>query len=129
MPHSRSIENLAKRTISGGKRFPSRERKAYELDRYAVETSVGNEKTNIKNVRGNNFKIALRKTSFANVLDLQQNKIVKSKILKTVKNPAKRDYERRGVITKGAIIETELGLAKVTSRPGQHGIVNAVSIK
>jgi small subunit ribosomal protein S8e len=33
------------------------------------------------------------------------------------------------VITKGAIIETEDGLAKVTSKPSKDGVVNAVLIK
>jgi small subunit ribosomal protein S8e len=30
------------------------------------------------------------------------------------------------MITKGAVLKTELGRARVTSRPGQHGILNAV---
>jgi small subunit ribosomal protein S8e len=45
------------------------------------------------------------------------------------KNPANKDYERRGVITKGALLETEIGIAKVISRPGQDGVINAVLIK
>jgi small subunit ribosomal protein S8e len=45
------------------------------------------------------------------------------------KNPANRDYERRGVISKGALIETESGTAVVVSRPGQHAVVNAVLVK
>ncbi len=43
-----------------------------------------------------------------------------------VKNGANVDYNRRGVITKGAEIETALGMAKVTSRPGSDGVINAV---
>jgi small subunit ribosomal protein S8e len=38
------------------------------------------------------------------------------------------DYDRRGVITKGAEIETKIGLARVTSRPGGDGVINAVLI-
>ncbi|MGA8914354.1 MAG: 30S ribosomal protein S8e, partial [Nitrososphaeraceae archaeon] len=45
------------------------------------------------------------------------------------KNPTNKDFERRGVVTKGAIIDTDLGSARVVSRPGQHGIVNAILIK
>ena len=45
-----------------------------------------------------------------------------------VKNPTNVDYDRRGVITKGTIIETPLGTARVTSRPGQDGIVNAILV-
>jgi small subunit ribosomal protein S8e len=36
------------------------------------------------------------------------------------------DLQRRAIITKGAIIETSKGNARVTSRPGQCGIINAV---
>ena len=49
--------------------------------------------------------------------------------MRVVKNPVNVDYDRRGVITKGAVIETSLGLARVTSRPGQDGIINAVLIR
>ena len=62
----------------------------------------------------------------ANVIDSEAKKVTKSKILKVTKNPANRDYERRGVVSKGAVIETEAGTALVTSRPGQAGVVNAV---
>jgi small subunit ribosomal protein S8e len=49
-------------------------------------------------------------------------------IVRVVKNLANIDYDRRGVITKGAIIETALGPARVTSRPGQDGVINAVLV-
>jgi small subunit ribosomal protein S8e len=52
-------------------------------------------------------------------------KTSKVEIIRVIKNPANVDYDRRGVITKGTIIETPLGTARVTSRPGQDGIVNA----
>ena len=54
---------------------------------------------------------------------------LQSQKLKVIKNTANKDYERRGVITKGTVIETELGLARVISRPGQVGVINAVQLK
>jgi small subunit ribosomal protein S8e len=42
-----------------------------------------------------------------------------------IENPANIDYDRRGVMTRGTIIETSLGRALITSRPGQGGIINA----
>jgi len=56
-------------------------------------------------------------------------KAQKVKILSVVENPADSQFIRRNIITKGAVVETELGRAKVTSRPGQDGVVNAVLIK
>ncbi|HEX6562047.1 MAG TPA: 30S ribosomal protein S8e, partial [Nitrososphaera sp.] len=79
--------------------------------------------------RGANVKAAFKTVEFANVMDPEAKKATKSKILTVTKNPANRDYERRGVVSKGAIIETEAGSALVTSRPGQNGVVNAVLIK
>lgn len=79
-------------------------------------------------VRGNNFKIRLWSTDVANVLDQKTKKHQVVKIKTVVGNPANRHFIRRNIITKGAILETELGKARVTSRPGQDGIVNAVLI-
>ena len=65
---------------------------------------------------------------YASVTDLKSGKTEKTEILRVVKNKANVDYNRRGVITKGAEIETSLGPARVTSRPGSDGIINAVLI-
>jgi len=45
-----------------------------------------------------------------------------------VRNPVNVDYDRRRIITKGAIIGTSLGEAVITSRPGHNGVVNAVLV-
>ena len=77
-------------------------------------------------VFGGNTKIRLDEVLFANVTNGKTNATKKVKILKVKNNPSNVDYARRGVITKGAIIETEMGDAKVTSRPGQDGLLNAL---
>lgn len=81
-----------------------------------------------RRTRGGNYKTALKSSEFANVTNPETRKTQKTIISQVIRNPANRDYERRGVVNKGAIIETELGAAKVTSRPGQHGCVNAIQI-
>ncbi|WP_458747449.1 30S ribosomal protein S8e [Candidatus Nitrosocosmicus sp. T] len=125
----KSSENLGGRKLTGGRIFPSRIRRKYEIDRYPNEPIVGETKNVIRRVRGNNVKVAFKFAEFANVNDKDTKKTTKVKIIRVTKNPANKDYERRGVVTKGSILETELGLAKVISRPGQDGIVNAVIIK
>jgi len=126
---AKSVENLVKRKASGGRRRASRGRRAYEQDGYAVETSLGEDLRVMKRIRGGRVKVALRRIQYATVVDLTAGKASKVKILRVVKNPASRDYERRRVITKGALIETEQGLAKVVSRPGQDGVVNAILVR
>ncbi len=65
----------------------------------------------------------------ANVTDAATKKTKKVRILSVVENPANPHFVRRNVITKGAIIDTELGKARVTSRPAKNGMVNAVLVK
>jgi small subunit ribosomal protein S8e len=56
--------------------------------------------------------------------------ITEKLVIQTVlDNPANIDYNRRGVITKGVIVRTEKGLAKIVSRPGQDGVLNAVLVE
>ena len=38
-------------------------------------------------------------------------------------------YVRRNIITKGAIVKTEAGLVKITSRPGQDGTLNGILVE
>jgi len=126
---AKSVENLVKRKASGGRRRALRGRRAYERDGYSVETGLGEDLRAMKRIHGGKIKVALRSIQYATVVDLAAGKASKVKILRVVKNPANRDYERRGVITKGAVIETEQGLARVVSRPGQDGVVNAILVR
>jgi len=72
------------------------------------------------------LKTSLKFAEAANVHDSASGKTSKTKITRVLENPANRDYERRGVITRGALIDTELGRARVTSRPAQDGVINAL---
>lgn len=125
----KSVENLATSKITGGRRHPLRIRRKYEMDRYPNEALTGPQVTVTRLVRGNkNSKTALKTIDFVN-LAMPEAKVKKSKIVKVLQNPTNNDYQRRGVITKGAILETEDGKCKVISRPGQDGTVNAVLLK
>ncbi|MEM1549551.1 MAG: 30S ribosomal protein S8e [Candidatus Methanomethylicia archaeon] len=117
---------------SGGKKRAYREKRKYELGSPPTYTTIGDsEKREIERTFGGNKKVRLKKATYANVLinENGERKIEKLKILKVKSNPANPEYSRRNIITKGAIIETPKGEAKVTSRPGQDGIVNAILIK
>ena len=62
-------------------------------------------------------------------MDPKTNKVQVTDILNVVDNKANTHFVRRNIITKGAVVETSLGKAKVTSRPGQHGMVNGVLVE
>ena len=122
---TRPIENLVKRRPTGGRSKPSRGRRAYEKDGYAIEPLVGPTSKRPIRRRGGRVSVGVIFADFANVSD-PKGKVIRSKILRVKRSPANRDYERRGVITKGAVLETEAGEAVVTSRPTADGVVNAV---
>jgi len=123
----KSVENLSTSKISGGRRVALRTRRKFEINRYPNEPLAGEQKTVTRKVRGKNVKTALVSAGFVNlVLD---SKVKKTKIIRVLENPTNNDYQRRGVITKGAIIETEDGKCKVVSRPGQNGVVNGILVK
>ena len=124
----KSVENLATSKITGGRRHPLRIRRKYETDRYPNEAVNGAQVTITRRVRGNNRKTSLKTIDFVN-LATGESKVKKSKILKVLENSTNNDYKRRGIITKGAILETEEGKCRVVSKPGQNGIVNAVLVK
>ena len=124
----KSVENLATSKITGGRRVPLRIRRKYETDRYPNEPINGAQITVTRNVRGKNTKTALKSVDFVN-LSTGESKVKKTKILKVLENATNNDYQRRGIITKGAILETQEGKCRVVSRPGQSGTVNAVLIK
>jgi small subunit ribosomal protein S8e len=83
----------------------------------------------VTRTRGGNVKLNLLTVNEINVADPKTKKIRKLKIITVEKNPANPHYVRMNVITKGAIVKTEIGSVRVTSKPGQHGVVNGVLIE
>lgn len=124
----KAIENLATSKTTGGRRHPLRIRRKYETDRYPNEAINGVQITVTRRVRGNNRKTALKSIDFVNIAT-GEAKVKKTKILKVLENATNNDYKRRGIITKGAILETQEGKCRVVSKPGQNGIVNAILVK
>ena len=123
----KSIENLKSSKITGGRKHTSRSRRKYEIDRFPNEALIGDQITITRKVRGKNTKAAIKTIDSVNLaLD---SKIKRVKIIKVLENATNNDYQRRGVISKGAILETEEGKCRVVSRPGQHGTVNAILVK
>ena len=116
--------------ITGGKKRRHRKPRKYELGSYPTDTKLSNkELREIDRVFGGNSKVRLRYAMYANVVDPTTKTARKARVLQILEVPAHPDYARRGIIVKGAIIMTELGKAKVLSRPGQDGVLNAILIK
>jgi small subunit ribosomal protein S8e len=107
-------------------------RKKRKMDRGSefLEPKV-DEKRRIKTkrVRGGTTKLELLSVNEVNVSDPKTNKFRKLKIITVEKNPANPHYVRMNVVTKGAIVRTEIGSVRITSRPGQDGVVNGVLVE
>jgi len=123
----KSIENLGTSKVTGGRRHPLRSRRKYEIDRFPNEALMGEQITITRKVRGKNVKTAIKTIDSVNLAI--DSKIKRVKIIKVLENSTNNDYKRRGIISKGAILETEEGKCRVVSRPGQHGAVNAILVK
>ena len=121
--HARS-----KRKYTGKKYKHFGKKRKKELVRLTINTGVGEYKVKKQRVLGGNFKLRLFSSMFINVTDPNTNKTSKVRILGFESNAASIDLNRRHILTKGAVVETELGNAKVTSRPGQHGAINGVLV-
>lgn len=121
-------QKRSRRTVTGSRYKKSRKKRKYEMGRVPSFTKLDEPKARKIRVRGRNYKSRLIRTNIANLLDKKTNTYAKAKIISVVGNPANRHFIRRNIITKGCIIETDKGKAKVTSRPSQHGTVNAVLI-
>ena len=122
------VHSRSKRKVTGGLYKPARGKRKYETGREPAFTKLGQTKAKIQRTKGGNFKIKLLRAELANVSDPKSKTVKKVKITGVLENPANPNYVRRNIITKGTIINTELGKARVTSRPGQHGVINAVLI-
>lgn len=116
------------RKYTGGKIIISRKKRKYELGRMPIPVRIGKDERSRIRTKGGNIKVSSTSVEFANVLDPATKKVQKTKILDVLENPANPQLVRSKIITKGAIIKTEIGNARVTSRPAQHGVVNAVML-
>lgn len=121
-------QSRPKRKETGARYKDYRKRKQYELGRLPSLTKVEKTRVQVKRTLGANKKVRLLSADTANVYNPKSKKYEKAKIKTIVENPANRHFVRRNIMTKGSIVETDKGKAKVTSRPGQDGTVNAVLI-
>lgn len=115
------------RKISGGKYKKPRKKKLYELSGQRKTTKLGEEKRKSVRTRGGNKKTFLLKSKIVNVLVNKKNK--KTEIKNVIETPSNRFLARQNILTKGTVVETDLGKVKITNRPTQEGLVNGVLIE
>jgi len=122
------IHGRSRRTISGSLYKKNRSKRLYETGNRPTLTRLGKAKTKTVRTRASGRKTRLLLAEIANVYDPKAKKMEKVKIRTILENPANRQYVRRNIMTKGTVIDTEKGKARITNRPGQENRINAVLI-
>ncbi len=116
-----------KRKYTSG-RYKPHTKKLSNLSSSPILTKLGEKRTRIERKRSGNKKIKLLSHNLANIYDPKTKKTTVTEIKNIINNDANRHFIRRKILTKGAIIDTKLGKARVTSRPGQESTINAILI-
>ena len=116
------------RSPSGARNVANRGKRKSELGRDPAETRVDEKRLRKIRTRGGNEKLRLASANKINLTDVKSGKTQVTDILGVIENDANPNYVRRNIVTKGAVVETPEGNAKVTSRPGQDGVVNGILI-
>jgi len=120
------FQGRSTRKRTGGRRRDFRKKKKHELGHESTETRLGDVKRKTVDARGNTSKVRAVEAATASVAT--NGDVVAAEIEDVVENPSNPNYVRRNIVTKGAIVETSEGRARVTSRPGQDGQINAVLV-
>jgi len=116
------------RTATGARLKQLRSKRKHQMGRNPTETLMGETKRVTIDSRSKAKKTPALRLAQVNVTDPVKNVTFRAELQDVEKNPANMDYQRRKVVTRGTIIKTSKGRARVTSRPGQDGILNAVLI-
>ena len=119
-PHEKKVSGG-----SGGRRKKFRDKKLSHMGGGFASTKVSDKELKLKvRGRGGSYGVKLKKASLVNVVS-KDGKVKKVAIKRVIEshNP---EFVRMNIITKGAVVETDLGKVKVTNRVGQDGVVNGV---
>ena len=114
----------AGRKASGGRYKKPKKRKLTGRQNQARIVKIGDTKTKLLRGRGGTTKLVSFLGNVANVI--VKGKAKKSAIKNVLETPSNTFLARQNILVKGAVIETELGKARITNRPSQEGNVQAV---
>jgi len=117
------------RKISGGRYKGQRKKKLFEKVGKVRTVKLKETKKKKMKTRGGSIKTVLLCADTANIVDKKTKKARKAKIITVIETPSNRFLARQNILVKGAIINTEIGRAKITNRPSQESTVEAILIE
>ena len=122
------FQGKSTRKYTGGRLIQARSKRKYELGGEQANTHLGDTIRKTVKTLGGQLKVRLLRAQTATVVDPSTKTSKTVKIETVTGNPANKNYIRRNIMTKGSIIKTEIGSARITNRPGQEGSINAILI-
>ena len=125
-----TIQARPRRKASGGLYRSTLSKRTHMLGRTPSMTKVGtNERKRKVSTKGGGAKHRLFEATHANCYNPKTKKHEQATIKAVVESPSNRNFVRRNILTMGTVIDTSKGKARVTSRPGQYGTVDAVLVE
>jgi len=121
------VQHRAQRKSTGGRYKSARKKRIFELGGVPSHTHLAERKLKTVRGRGGTIKHKLLSAKIVNVI--VGGKAQQATIQTVKENPANVNFIRRNIITKGAIVQTEIGKVRITSRPGQEGVLNGVKVE
>ncbi len=120
---------ISRRKPSGGRRVQARGKRSTEISTEKQVALIGEPKRKIYRRTGGNTLVRVLSENRVSINDPKTGKTTMGTIENVVENESDPNYVRRNVLVKGAIIETDKGRVRVTSRPGKDGVINGVLIE
>ena len=108
---------------------PIRKKRRFEISRELQLGTVGPGTVKRSRVRGGKQKLRVLTAQKVNVYDPATKSTKVATIVTVRENPANPNYVQRNILTRGVILDIDLGLVFIRSRPGQHGILNGVRLE
>ena len=120
---------ISRRKPSGGRKVQARGKRSTEISTEKQLALIGESKTKIYRRTGGNTLVRVLAADKVSINDPKTSKTSLGTIENVVENESDPNYVRRNVLVKGAIIETDKGRVKITSRPGKDGVINGILVE
>ena len=120
---------ISRRKSSGGRlKRPSRYRgkRRTEIATEKQHSLIGKPNRKVYRKRSGLQTVRILADEVINVNDPSTGETKRATLESVVENPAAANYVRRNIMTKGAVVQTDLGSVRITSRPGRAGVLNGV---
>ena len=120
---------ISRRKSSGGRlKRPSRYRgkRRTEIATEKQHSLIGKPNRKVYRKRSGLQTVRILADEVINVNDPSTGETKRATLESVLENPADANYVRRNIMTKGAVVQTDLGSVRITSRPGSAGVLNGV---